>query len=61
VYQRGPKREKQGPQPLSPRGNTSKIKRPADPLDIDRPVFHSFFHSCGKHGWRTSALAVAAM
>src|SRR5918993_200469 len=27
----------------------------ADRPDIDRPVFHSFFHSCGKRGWRTSA------
>ena len=28
-------------------------------LDIERPVFHSFFHSCGKRGSRTSALCGA--
>jgi hypothetical protein len=36
------------PQTLSPRGNTREISHRAGPLHVDGPVFHSFFHTCGK-------------
>jgi hypothetical protein len=33
----------------------------ADRPDIDRPVFHSFFHSCGKPWLENLNLSVAVM
>jgi len=36
------------PQTLSPRGNTRQIRHRAGDSPRGRPVFHSFFHTCGK-------------